>query len=185
MLALGFADLLGLLSVLALFVAWIVRLCCKSPAWPFLAASVTGAALLTGFNWNYFYGDGTIIGTPTTAQVTGTWSGDYGETLTLRPNGTFTAEGIEIDDNSTGTSVPPPKAPVTGSGTWSIEPGSDATGEGGVTFTFTSCNATFCPGSFELYAQTSSPVSGRGPALFYYLGDPDSDNQYDFVLQPA
>lgn len=184
MLALGFLDLLWVLSVLALLAFWIVRLCRKARAWPFLAASVTGAALLIGFNWTYFYGDGTIIDTPTTAQVTGTWSGDYGETLTLRPNGTFTAEGVEIDDTSTDTSVPPPKAPVTGGGTWSIEPGSDASGEGGVDFTFTSCNAS-CPGSFELYAQTSSPVSGRGAALFYYIGDPDDDNQYTFVRQAA
>jgi hypothetical protein len=184
-LALGFLDLLGLLAVLALCAVWIARLCRRRLAWPFLAAALTGAALLTGFNWYYFYGNGTIIYTPTTAQVTGTWSGDYNETLTLWPNGTFTAKGVQIDDNYTDTSVPPPKAPVTGSGTWSIEPGSDASGEGGVNFTFTSCNAAPCPGSFELYAETSSPVSGRGPALFYYLGDPDDDDQYAFVLQSA
>jgi hypothetical protein len=162
MLGLGFQDLLWLVAVLALFAVWIARLCRKRLAWPLLAAFMAGVALLAGFNWHYFYGDGTIIYSPTTAQVTGTWAVTT-TTLTLWPNGTFTAKGVEIDENYTDTSVPPPKTPVTGSGTWRIEPGSDASGEGGVSFTFTSCDAGPCPDSFELYAETSSPVSGRDP----------------------
>lgn len=36
--------------------------------------------------------------------------------------------------------------------------------------------------TFDLQAETSSPSGGGGPALFYYLGDPDDwNNQYPFV----
>jgi hypothetical protein len=83
MLGLGFQDLLWLVAVLALFAVWIARLCRKRLAWPLLAALTTGVALLAGFNWHYFYGDGTIIYSPTTAQVTGTWAGNYDDAHAL------------------------------------------------------------------------------------------------------
>ena len=48
-------------------------------------------------------------------------------------------------------------------------------------FTF-ACTAPdrACP-TFSLAAENRGP-SGR-PALFYYLGDPDDDNQYAFTRQ--
>jgi hypothetical protein len=94
--------------------------------WTFSA----GLALLTFVNLEYWYLQpraNHLIGSPTPAQVTGTWEGDLGTNLVLRPDGTFTASPVPQD---VGTA-----APVTfnadgsqlnawsGRGTWTIGPG--------------------------------------------------------------
>lgn len=142
-------------------------------------------ALLVVFNVAYFNGFGTdpVIGTPTRAQVTGTWVGDYGATLVLSPDGTFTASGLPpYVGDATGFPGTPglPQNPASGHGTWIIGPGDFNGPPESVIFTF-DCGASGCA-TFDLQAETSSPAGGGGPALFYYLGDPDDwSNQYPFV----
>lgn len=152
-----------------------------------------GAALaaLVLFNVAYFNGFGTdpVIGSPTRAQVTGTWVGDHGATLVLRPDGTFTATSLPpyVGDatDSFGTSGLL-RNPPSGHGTWVIGPGDFNGPPETVIFTF-ACDAdpNVCAGhamTFDLQAEASSPSGGGGPALFYYLGDPDDwSDQYPFV----
>ena len=144
-------------------------------------------ALLVLFNVAYFNGFGTnpVIGSPTRTQVTGTWVGDHGAVLVLRPDGTFTAGGLPQSPPQTSGSPPNPPS---GHGTWVIGPGEFNGPPESVIFTF-ACNAgsNGCAGqamTFDLQAETSSPSGGGGPALFYYLGDPDDwNNQYPFVRE--
>lgn len=155
--------------------------------WAFGAA----LALLVLFNVAYFNGFGTdpVIGSPTRAQVTGTWVGDHGAVLVLRRDGTFTASGLpryvgDATDPFGTTGLP--QNPSSGHGTWIIGPGDFNGPPESVIFTF-ACDAgpNGCAGramTFDLQAETSSPSGGDGPALFYYLGDPDDwSNQYPFV----
>lgn len=155
--------------------------------WAFGAA----LALLVLFNVAYFNGFGTdpVIGSPTRARVTGTWVGDHGAVLVLRPDGTFTASGLpryvgDATDPFGTTGLP--QNPSSGHGTWIIGPGDFNGPPESVIFTF-ACDAgpSGCAGhamTFDLQAETSSPSGGDGPALFYYLGDPDDwSNQYPFV----
>lgn len=91
--------------------------------WTFGAA----LALLVLFNVAYFNGTDPVIGSPTRTQVTGTWIGDHGATLVLRPDGTFTAAGLppyvgNPPDTLLPTSGSPPNPP-SGHGTWVIGPG--------------------------------------------------------------
>jgi hypothetical protein len=153
------------------------------------AAYVVALALLFLFNVAYFNGFGTdpVIGLPTRAQVTGTWVGDHGATLVLRPDGTFSASGLPPyvgDSTDLGGTSGYSRNPPSGHGTWVIGVG-DSTGlPDSVIFTF-ACDAG--PGecarqalTFDLQAEKSS--SAGGPALFYYLGDGDDwSDQYPFV----
>lgn len=154
-----------------------------------VALLICGVALvlLVLLNVAYFNGFGTdpVIDTPTPAQVTGTWAGHHGATLVLRPDGTFTASGLP-PYVGLGTGMPKasagiPPNPPSGHGRWTIGPGDFSGPPESVIFTF-SC-ATGCANqnlTFDLQAETSSPSGG--PALFWYLGDPDSwSNQYAFV----
>ena len=67
-----------------------------------------------------------VVSSPTRAQVTGTWVGDYGLVLTLRPDGTFSSAGLPPD---VGTAAPVPSDPGgdgdvrPAHGTWVIGPG--------------------------------------------------------------
>jgi hypothetical protein len=76
--------------------------------------------------------------------------------------------------------------PPSGHGTWVIGPGIFNGPPESVIFTF-ACSppGDECAGSnltFDLQAETSSPSGG--PALFYYLGDPDNwSDQYAFSRQ--
>lgn len=150
-----------------------------------------GLALLVVLNVAYFNGFGTdpVIGSPVRAQVTGTWVGDHGATLVLRPDGTFTASGLPPYVGNATDAVGTtglPQNPPSGHGTWIIGPGDFNGPPESVIFTF-ACDAGpyGCAGqamTFDLQAETSSPSGGGGPALFYYLGDPDDwSNQYPFV----
>lgn len=151
--------------------------------WTFGAA----LALLVLFNVAYFNGFSSdpVIDSPTRTQVTGTWVGDHGAVLVLRPDGTFTAGGLP--QSLLQTSGSPPNPP-SGHGTWVIGPGEFNGPPESVIFTF-ACNADSngCAGqaaTFDLQAETSSPSGGDGPALFDYLGDPDDwSNQYPFVRE--
>jgi hypothetical protein len=153
--------------------------------WIFGAATV----LLVLFNVAYFSGADPVIGSPTGTQVTGTWVGDHGARLLLRPDGTFTASGLppHVGDGKGIFATPGlPKNPASGHGTWIIGPGDFGGSLESVIFTFT-CDAApnGCTGrtmSFDLQAESSSPSGG--PALFYYLGDPDDwSDQYPFVRE--
>src|ERR1700722_17547524 len=67
-----------------------------------------GAALvlLVFFTVAHFWpGANRVVGSPSRAQVTGSWDGDYGFLLTLRPDGTFTSPGLPPD---VGTAAPVP-----------------------------------------------------------------------------
>jgi hypothetical protein len=87
----------------------------------------TALVLLVFFNVAYFKsGINQVIGSPTRAQVTGTWVGDYGSELVLRPDGTFTAYGLSPHvGNAADTPIAsvPPQNPWSGHGTWIIGPG--------------------------------------------------------------
>lgn len=150
--------------------------------WAFGAALV----LLVLLNVAYFNGFGTdpVIGSPTRTQVTGTWIGDHGAILVLRPDGTFTASGLPSSLPVSGSLPDPPS----GHGTWVIGPGEFSGPPDSVIFTF-ACDSGpgGCAGpaaTFDLQAETSSPSGGGGPALFYYLVDPDDwSSQYPFVRE--
>jgi hypothetical protein len=155
--------------------------------WTFGAALV----LLTFFNVAYFKpGANQVIGSPTRAQVTGTWGGDYGLGLVLRPNGTFTASALP---QHVGTASPALSADGSavlntwpGHGTWVIGPGVFNGSPESVIFTV-ACGTALSgcaghPRTFDLQVETNAPSGGGGPALFYYLGSPrDLSNQYPFV----
>jgi hypothetical protein len=158
----------------------------RAVLWVFGAALV----LLIFFNRAYFEtGANQVIGSPTRAQVTGTWVGDYALTIVLRPNGTFTTSGLPPH---VGTA-----APITfsadgdvdvwsGRGTWIVGPGIFNGSPESVIFTV-ACDAAAngCAGhprTFDLQMEGNAPAGGGGPALFYYLGNPhDLSNQYPFV----
>jgi hypothetical protein len=153
-----------------------------------------GLVLLALLNLAYFRpGANRVVGSPTRAQVTGTWGGDYGLGLVLRPDGTFTSAALPPH---VGTA-----APVLSSGdgdvvdtwpahgTWTIGPGDLNGSPESVIFTV-DCGAapSRCadhPRTFDLQLETNSPDGGGGPALFYYLGSPrDLSDQYPFVRAP-
>lgn len=108
--------------------------------------------------------------TPTARQMTGTWTGAHGATLTLTSDGTFTATGLPAGFGEWSNGLPP----VAGSGTWRIgrfEPDADV----GVIFSF--------PGA----SQAELLVERDGSSLFLYYdkGDPDEgwSGQYRFARQ--
>jgi hypothetical protein len=153
-----------------------------------LCALGAALVLLVLFNVAYFNGFGTdpVIGTPTRAQVTGTWVGDGGAVLVLRSDGTFTANGLPPAIGGASTTSGLSQNRVSGHGTWTIGPGDFNGPPESVIFTFIcDANPSECagqPSTFDLQAETSSPSGGGGPALFYYLGDPDDwSSQYPFV----
>jgi len=193
--AFGLFDLGIACALLAMLVASIVVLLLRvRGAWWGLVAVLVGAGLFVLFNVAYFNGFGTdpVIGSPTRAQVTGTWVGDQGARLVLRPDGTFTASGLPpyvgVGAGFFATSGQP-QTPSSGDGTWVIGPGEFNGPPESVIFTFASCDGGpgGCPGyasSFDLQAETASPTGGGGPALFYYTGDPDDwAGQYAFTRQ--
>jgi hypothetical protein len=148
-------------------------------------------ALLAFFTVTYVRSANQVIGSPTRAQVTGHWIGDYALNLVLRPDGTFTTGGL------------PPRvgtaAPVTnsegvlgawsGHGTWVIGPGAFDGSPQSVIFTV-ACDAapSGCAGhprTFDLELETNAPDGGSGPALFYYLSSRhDLTSQYSFNREP-
>jgi hypothetical protein len=147
-------------------------------------------ALLTFVNVTYFKTANHVIGSPTRAEVTGTWIGDYGLGLTLRPDGTFTTAALpphvgtaEPTLNGDGSSV---LDIWSGHGTWVIGPGVFNGSPQSVIFTV-ACDAapSGCAGhprTFDLQVETNAPSGGGGLALFYYLGSRhDLSNQYPFV----
>jgi hypothetical protein len=158
-----------------------------------LVAFLAGAGLFVLFNVAYFNGFDTdpVIGSPSPAQVTGTWGGDHGATLVLRPDGTFTASGLPpyVGDTTGSYSTSGlPQNPPFGDGTWIIGPAPSDGSPKSVIFTFASCDGSpkRCAGytwSFDLQAETGISGSG-GLALFYYSGDPDDlADQYAFTRQ--
>jgi hypothetical protein len=155
--------------------------------WTFGAALV----LLIFFNVAYFKsGANQVTGSPTRAQVTGTWVGDEGSNLVLRPDGTFTASALPQDVGTAAAVTYSPSGsllnPWSGHGTWIIGPGEFNGSPESVILTV-ACDAApnGCAGhprTFDLQAETNAPNGGGGPALFYYLGNPhDLSNQYPFV----
>jgi hypothetical protein len=149
-----------------------------------------GLVLLVFFTRAHFEtGANRVIGSPTRAQVTGTWVGDYALTIVLRPNGTFATSGLPPQ---VGTAAPiafraDGDVDVwSGRGTWIIGPGIFNGSPASVIFTVT-CDAApnGCAGhprTFDLQMESNAPADGGGPALFYYLGNPrDVSNQYPFV----
>jgi hypothetical protein len=159
--------------------------------WTFRA----GLVLLAFLNLAYFRpGANRVVGSPTRAQVTGTWGGDYGLGLVLRPDGTFTSAALPPH---VGTAAPVLSSAGTfvlnawpAHGTWTIGPGEFNGSPASVIFTV-ACGAASAgcaghPRTFELQLETNSPDGGGGPALFYYLGSPrDLSNQYPFVRADA
>jgi hypothetical protein len=155
-----------------------------------LGAALLLLACFVGAHFKTGPGANQVVGSPTRAQVTGNWVGDYGSLLDLRPDGTFTSAALPPQVGSA--------APVlnrvgvvgtwSGHGTWAIGPGDP--GPESVIFTV-DCDAA--PGScaghpktFKLLLETNSPQGGGGPALFYYLGGTgDLDNQFPYVRVPS
>jgi hypothetical protein len=158
--------------------------------WTFRA----GLVLLAFLNLAYFRpGANRVVGSPTRAQVTGTWGGDYGLGLVLRPDGTFTSAALPPH---VGTAAPVLSSAGTfvlnawsGHGTWIVGPGDLGGSPESVIFTV-DCGAgpNGCAGhprTFELQVETNAPSGGGGPALFYYLGGArDLSSQYPFVRVP-
>ncbi len=155
-----------------------------------LVASLAGTGLFILFNVAYFNGFGTdpVIGSPTGAQVWGTWVGSGGARLVLRPDGTFTASGLPpyVGQPTDFLDMLLGRNPPSGHGTWVIGPGDFGGSPESVIFTFT-CSP---PGhectnwklTFDLQAERPGPSGGA--ALFYYLGDPDNwSDQYAFTRQ--
>jgi hypothetical protein len=158
-------------------------------AWP-LAASLAGTGLFVVFNVAYFNGFGTdpVIGSPTDAQVTGTWVGSGGATLVLKPDGSFTASRLppyvgqpkDFSDMLLG------RNPPSGHGTLVIGPADFGGSPESVIFTLAcSLPRDECANwnlTFDLQAENSGPPGS--PALFYYQGDPDDwSDQYAFTRQ--
>jgi hypothetical protein len=147
-------------------------------------------ALLTFVNVTYFKSANQVIGSPTRAQVTGTWVGDYGLTLVLRPDGTFTTPALPPHVGTAAPALSADGSSVLGTwsghGTWVIGPGVFNGSPQSVIFTV-ACDAvpSGCAGhpkTFDLQVETNAPSGGGGPALFYYLGSPRNlSNQYPFV----
>jgi hypothetical protein len=192
-LAIAFGLLVGLIGsiVFILLPQRVARVGRAVRVW-LLVGSLAGAGLFVLFNVAYFNGFGTdpVIGSPTRAQVTGTWIGEKGATLVLRPDGTFTASGLPPhvgDGTGIFASSGLPQNPSSGDGTWIIGPGQLSAPPESVIFTFASCDgsANVCGDyafSFDLLAEASSPSGSGGPALFYYTGDPDDwAGQYAFT----
>lgn len=191
---LGLLDL-ATAVVLLVFLVWALIVFVRSVrgsrarraarSWP-LAASLAGIALFVLFNLNGF-GTDPVIGTPTRAQVTGTWVGNAGATLVLRPDGTFTARGLPSyagQPDSPGMQLG--RNPASGHGTWVIGPGDFNGPPESVIFTFVcAVHPSGCGNqvlTFDLQAENPGPSGG--PALFYYLGDPDDwADQYAFTRQ--
>jgi len=148
-------------------------------------------ALLVVFVFAHFKngpGANQVVGSPSRAQATGNWIGDYALNLVLRPDGTFTSVGLPPQ---VGTAAPViNSAGVVGAwparGTWTIGLGHLDSFTESVIFTV-DCGAsrircTGHPRVFELLLETNSPQGGGGPALFYYLDRThDLNNQYPFV----
>jgi hypothetical protein len=156
-----------------------------------------GAALtvLVLFNVAFFRpGANHIVGSPTRAQVTGTWVGDYSTILTLRADGTFTTGGLPAQVGTAAPVLSSASGDVlnvwSGHGTWVIGPGRFNGSPASVIFTV-ACKAgpagcTGHPRTFELQMETNAPSGGGGPALFYYLGNShDLSNQYPFNRSPG
>jgi hypothetical protein len=165
-----------------------VRRNARAALWTFGAALV----LLIFFNKAHFkIGADQVIGSPTRAQVSGSWGGDHGLGVVLRTDGTFTTAALPPQ---VGTATPPVMSSADGSvlnvwsghGTWMIGPGVFNGSPESVIFTV-ACGAGpgGCAGhvrTFDLQLETNAPSGGGGPALFYYLGRPhDLSNQYPFV----
>lgn len=150
-------------------------------------------ALLVVFAFTHFKtgpGANQVVGSPSRDQVTGTWVGDYGLVLVLRPDGTFASAALppHVGTAAPETSVKDGDVPGVwpARGTWTIGPGDLGNSVGSVIFTV-NCGAphiqcTGHPRMFELRLETNSPQDGGGPALFYYLDRThDLNNQYPFV----
>jgi len=182
-LAFGLVDLTVALALLVGFIAALVLLLSPRPAtlrratrvW-YLVTALVGIGIFVGLNAAYFAlatADSPI--TPTPAQVTGTWTAAGGARLLIRPDGTFTATDLSprIGNMEAG------QAPPAGHGTWTI--GFDGTGSSAksVIFKFACVPPSSGCVIFSLAAENDGP-SGR-PALFYYVGDPDDDDQYAFT----
>ncbi|TRV74258.1 hypothetical protein FKN01_25010 [Streptomyces sp. 130] len=116
------------------------------------------------------YGTGLIQGYEpprlTAAQLVGTWSDEHGGTLTLRPDGTALAHdlGARPEDETDDEGAP---GRCEGTGTWAMGVSPSGTAQ------------------FEL--SVSGCMEGPGwhiggtderPTLYYWIGDPDSLNQY-------
>jgi len=158
--------------------------------WTFSAA----LALLAFVNLEYFQpGANHVIGSPAASQVTGTWVGDYGTNLVLRPDGTFTTGAVPQDvGTAAALTFSADESQLdgwSGHGTWTIGPGIFHGSPDSVVFTV-DCDAAArgCaghPATFDLQMETNAPQGGGGPALFYYLGRPgDLGNQFPFVRVP-
>ncbi|HYK69775.1 MAG TPA: hypothetical protein VEV45_17655 [Streptosporangiaceae bacterium] len=178
---LGITVMLGLLlvgSIAFLVPRNVGRLGRAVRVWP-LVVSLAGIGLFIDFNVAYFNGTDPVISSPTRLQVIGTWVGNGGARLVVGPDGTFSASRLpsyvgqptDFPDMLLGNN------PLSGSGTWVIGPGEFGGPPESVIFTFAGSTQ-----NFDLQAETVS-LSG-GPALFYYLGDPDDwSRQYAFTRQ--
>jgi hypothetical protein len=135
-----------------------------------------------------------VVGSPTRAQVTGTWVGDYSLILTLRADGTFTSAGLPPHVGTAAPVLSSTSGDVlnvwSGHGTWIIGPGHFNGSPQSVIFTV-ACDAGLAgcaghPRTFEPQMETNAPASEGGPALFYYLGNSrDLANQYPFIRSPG
>jgi hypothetical protein len=147
-----------------------------------------GFFVVTHFN----SGANQVVGSPTRAQVTGTWGGDYGSNLVLRPNGTFTTDALPPQVGTAAPELSSTSGDVLGTwsghGTWTIGAADDGSAESVIFTVDCGAAADGCTGharTFELQLETNSPQGGGGPALFYYLGSThDLSNQYPFVRVP-
>ncbi len=188
----GLFDLLTALVLLGLLVSSIVRFLLPRRTragrvrrvW-LLVASLTGIGLFVLFNAAYFTWTDPVIGSPTDAQVTGTWVGTGGARLVLGRNGTFTASRLPpyAGQMTDFRNMLLGRSPSAGHGTWVIGPGVFGGPPESVIFTFAcSPRGSRCRNwnlTFDLQAESRGPSGG--PALFYYQGDPDDwSDQYAF-----
>lgn len=101
-----------------------------------------------------------------TAEVTGAWVDEQGGRLVLKVDGTFASDGVcgDFSDENLDEAV----APDPGAGTWEHDTWDDpSTGD-----PVSEVQLTFTPG--EVWTEYEARGTSKDPALWTYLGDPDS-----------
>lgn len=112
--------------------------------------------------------------TPDRSAIAGTWTNPDGARLVLRADGTYTATKMPFIADGTGT-FSFDDLPVDGTGTWTIQPWDASSGSGGGLMLSADGGRT----------NTSLETTGNAahPSLYASIGDPDEDNDFNFVKQ--
>ena len=109
--------------------------------------------------------------TPERSAIAGAWTNSDGARLVFRTDGTYTATGMPVIDESSTPGFD--YLPADGMGTWVIEPVGANRG-GGLSL--------IGPKSGIELVTTGSPAH---PSLFAEIGDPDEGDDFTFTKQPG